>query len=86
MSEMLYFTVFLDHLKNTGIYCVLEKHVHKTPSTQRIQRFYFPWQQAAKRKNTDIHNVSAQWFFQKKALVGPFLASEGSQNKEPSAS
>ena len=32
MSEMLYFTVFLDHLlKNTGIYCVLEKHVHKTP-------------------------------------------------------
>ena len=31
MSEMLYFTVFLDHLlKNTGIYSVLWKHMHET--------------------------------------------------------
>ena len=32
MSEMLYFTVFLEHLfKNTGIYSVLWKHMHETP-------------------------------------------------------
>ena len=32
MSEMLYFTVFLNHLlKNTGIYSVFRKHMHKTP-------------------------------------------------------
>ena len=32
MSEMVYFTVFLNHLlKNTGIYSVFRKHVHKTP-------------------------------------------------------
>ena len=33
MSEMLYFTVFLNHLlKNIGIYNVFRKHMHKTPS------------------------------------------------------
>ena len=35
MSEMLYFTVFLEHrntfIKNTGIYSVLWKHMHETP-------------------------------------------------------
>ena len=32
MSEMLYFTVFLEHLlKNIGIYSVLWKHMHETP-------------------------------------------------------
>ena len=32
MSEMLYFTVFLNHLlKNTGMYSVLRKHMHKRP-------------------------------------------------------
>ena len=33
MSEMLYFTVFLNHLlkKNTGIYSAFRKHMHKTP-------------------------------------------------------
>ena len=32
MSEMLYFTVFLEHLlKNTGIYSILWKHMHETP-------------------------------------------------------
>ena len=32
MSEMLYFTVFLEHLfKNTGIYGVLWNHMHETP-------------------------------------------------------
>ena len=32
MSEMLYFTVFMEHLfKNTGIYSVLWKHMHETP-------------------------------------------------------
>ena len=31
MSEIVYFTVFLDHLfKNTGIYSVFRKHMHKT--------------------------------------------------------
>ena len=49
---------------------------------QRNQRWHFPWQQAAKSKNADIYSVSAQWFFQKKIIFGPFLASEASQNKE----
>jgi len=32
MSEMMYFTVFLDTLlKNSGIYGVLREHMHKTP-------------------------------------------------------
>ena len=32
MSEMLYFTGFLNHLlKNTGIHSVFRKHMHKTP-------------------------------------------------------
>ena len=32
MSEMMYFTVFLDNLlKNSGIYSVLREHMHKTP-------------------------------------------------------
>ena len=32
MSEMLYFAVFFNHLlKNSGIYSVFRKHMHKTP-------------------------------------------------------
>ena len=49
---------------------------------QRIQRSHFPWQQDPKSKNTDVYSVSAQWFFQKHVLFGPFLASEASKNKE----
>ena len=58
----------------------------KHRKNQRIQRLHFPWQQAAKSKNTDIYSVSAQWFFQKNVLFEPFLASEASQNKEGGAS
>ena len=83
MSEMLYFTVFLEHLfKNTGIYSVCENTCTKHRKYQRIQRLHFPWQQATNSKNTAIYSVSPQWFFQKNMLFGPFLASETSQDKE----
>ena len=54
MSEMLYFTVFLERLlQNTGIYTKHRKY-------QRIQRLHFPWQQGANSKNTAIYSVSPQ--------------------------
>ena len=74
MFEMLYFTVFLVFT----MFC--ENTCTKHRKYQRIQRLHFPWQHATKSKNTDIYSVSAQWFFQKKVLFAPFLASEASQN------
>ena len=42
MSEMLYFTVFLEHLfKNTGIYSVLWKHARNTVNTNEFKDYIF---------------------------------------------
>ena len=60
MSEMLYFTVFLNRLLKTLVFTVFfRKHMHKTRRIA-IQRLHLPWQQATKSKNADIYSVSAQ--------------------------
>ena len=58
MSEMLFSKTLV-----FSVFC--ENTCMKHRKYQRIQRLHFPWQQAAKSKNTDIYSVSAQWFFQK---------------------
>ena len=53
MSEMLFSKTLV-----FSVFC--ENTCMKHRKYQRIQRLHFPWQQAAKSKNTDIYSVSAQ--------------------------
>ena len=68
--------------KHWYLQCFAKTHAWNTVNTNEFKDYIFPWQQATRSKNTDIYSVSAQWFFQKNVLFGPFLASEASQNKE----
>ena len=83
VRNAVFYSVFWRAFSKTLVFAVFcENTCTKHRKYQRIQRLHFPWQQATKSKTTDIYSVSAQWFFQKKVLFGPFLVSEASQNKE----
>ena len=83
MSEMLYFTVFLNHLvKNTGIYSVFRKHMHKTPQIATNSKIASSMATRRKKQKHRYLQRFCAMIFAKSVLFGQFLASEASQNKE----
>ena len=83
MSEMLYFTVFLNHLlKNTGIYSVFRKHMHKTPQIATNSKIASSMATRRKKQKHRYLQRFCAMIFAKNVLFGQFLASEASQNKE----
>ena len=79
MSEMLYFTVFLNHLlKNTGIYSVFRKHMHKTPQIATNSKIASSMATRRKKQKHRYLQRFCAMIFAKNVLFGQFLASEAS--------
>ena len=82
MSEMLYFTVFLNHLlKNTGIYSVFRKHMHKTPQIATNSKIASSMAISHKKQKHGYLQRFCAMIFAKNVLFGQFLASEASQKQ-----
>ena len=81
MSEMLYFTMFLES-KTLVFTEFCENTCTKHRKYPQIQRLHFPWQEAKTSKNTGNYNVSEQRIFYKRVIFRQLSASNASQKQE----